>query len=66
MKENKNNKILILETNLFPDRKTLDSALQSIGSSNMRTVIIVPDKMDKSAWANVLKEILSADMLLAL
>jgi hypothetical protein len=66
MNENRNNKILILETNLFPDRKTLDSALQSITSSNMRTVKIVPDKMDKNAWANVLREIMGADMLLAL
>ena len=60
------NKILVLEANLFPDRKTLDCALQSITSSNIRTVKIVPDEMDDTAWANVLEEIMGADVLLAL
>ena len=60
------NKILVLEMDLFPDRKTLDCALQFITSSNIRTVKIVPDEMDDTAWANVLEEIMGADVLLAL
>jgi len=66
MKTFSDNKILVLETNLFPDRKTLDCALQFITSSNIRTVKIVPDDMDDTAWAHVLEEIMGADVLLAL
>ena len=66
MKVTSDNKILVLETNLFPDRKTLDCALQSITSSNIRTVKIVPADMDRKAWADLLREIMGADVLLAL
>jgi len=59
--------ILVLEMDLFPDGKTVASALQTIeSSSNIRSIKIEPEHMDQSAWAEVLGEILSADVLLAL
>lgn len=59
--------ILILNTGIFPDQPTMERAVRTIQSkSNIRTVEIVPEQMDETAWANVLEEIISADMLLAL
>ena len=66
MKTSSTNNILVLETDLFPDTQSVDYALKSIASSNIRTLKIVPDVMDKTAWADVLRQIMRADKLLVL
>ena len=59
--------ILVLETGLFPDQPMMERAVRAIeSSSNIVTTKIVPEQMDENSWANVLEEIMSADMLIAL
>lgn len=59
--------ILVLQTGLFPDQPMMERAVRAIeSSSNIRMTKIVPEQMDENSWANVLEEIMSADMLIAL
>ena len=59
--------ILVLKTGLFPDQPMMERAVRAIeSSSNIRTTKIVPEQMDKTSWAKVLEEIMSANMLIAL
>jgi len=61
------NKILVLKTGLFPDQEMMERTVRTIeSSSNICTMEIVPEQLDETSWANVLEEIMSADMLIAL
>ncbi len=61
------NNILVITTNLFPDQPTMVRAVQAIKSSaNIRTVEIGGKQMDETAWDELLEQIISADMVLAL
>ncbi len=59
-------KILVLDADLFPDRQTVAGALHATQSSNIETVNIVPVKMDKKAWDEVLGQIMGAEKLIVL
>ncbi len=59
-------KILVLDADLFPDRQMVAGALQVTQSSNIEMVKIVPVKMDKKAWDEVLGQIMGADKLIVL
>jgi len=67
MSDNSAKNILVLKTGIFPDQPMMERAVRAIESaSNIRTTEIVPEQMDENSWANVLEEIMSADMLIAL
>jgi len=67
MSQTEQKNILVINTNLFSDQPTMVRAVQTIKSkANIRTVEIVGEKMDDTAWDNVLEQIMGADMVLAL
>lgn len=67
MSQTEQKNILVIKTNLFSDQPTMVRAVQAIKSTaNIRTVEIVGEQMDDTAWDNVLEQIMSADMVLAL
>ena len=59
--------ILVLKTGIFPDQPMMERTVRTMeSSSNIRTIEIVPEQMDETSWANMLEEIMSADLLIAL
>ena len=64
---NKTQNILVLKTGIFPDQPMMERTVRTMeSSSNMVTMEIVPEQMDETSWADVLEEIMSADLLIAL
>ena len=57
--------IVVLETRLFPDRDTLESAVESLQpGARVERFDLAPERMERGQWDAVVRAILAADKII--
>ena len=57
--------IVVLETRLFPDRETLQGAVDSLRpGARIERFDLAPERMDRGQWDAVVRAILAADKII--